>query len=126
MPLHHLPREGQYESQNQPEKNLSHEIVLLRGLDGVSHIEWHQGDYKDWGQAESIKPIYAGDKKKKCGGGGDEPWRALALASQLLGCGFSFQPKPRGGVRGERGWRLLAAARYFQFAMSFPSSSRAG
>ncbi len=30
------------------------------------------------------------------------------------------------GVRGERGRRLLAAARYFQFALSFPSSSRAG
>src|SRR2546422_5730640 len=42
MPIHHHPREGQYESQNQPEKNLSDEIVLLRGLDGVSHMEWHK------------------------------------------------------------------------------------
>ena len=67
MPLRHHPREGQYESQNQPEKNLSHEIVLLRGLDGVSHMEWHQGIIKTGGRQNQLNRFMPGIRRKNAG-----------------------------------------------------------
>ena len=67
MPLRHHPREGKYESQNQPEKNLSHEIVLLRGLDGASHIERHQGIIKTGGRQNQLNRFMPGIRTRNVG-----------------------------------------------------------